>query len=99
MVKLRSIGLMLLILLASFGVMHAQNTDSCGLLADTILESAQDTCGDVGTNEVCYAKSPINLTLPDGVSADFESGDRMDLSAVGSLSTVDAGSILHQHPP
>lgn len=90
MVKLRSICLMLLILLASFGVMHAQNTDSCGLLADTILESAQDTCGDVGTNEVCYAKSPISLTLPDGVSADFDSGDRMDLSAVGSLSTTDA---------
>jgi len=90
MFMFRSLFLIVLLLIASFGVLQAQNTDSCGLLADTILESAQEACGDVGTNEVCHAKSPVNLMLPDGVSADFESGERMDLSAVSSLSTRDA---------
>jgi uncharacterized protein YraI len=89
MFKFRSLFLILLILIASFGVMHAQNTDSCGVLTDIILESAQDACGDVGTNEVCHAKSPVSVTLPDGVSTDFETGDKVDLSSVGSLSTSD----------
>lgn len=89
MFMFRSLFLILLLLIASFGVMHAQNTNSCGLLVDTILESAQEACGDVGTNEVCHAKSPVNLMLPDGVSADFESGERLDLNAISSLSTGD----------
>ena len=59
------------------------------MLTDIILESAQDACGDVGTNEVCHAKSPVSVTLPDGVSTDFETGDKVDLSSVGSLSTSD----------
>jgi len=69
--------------------MHAQTTDSCGLLADTLLESAQEACGDVGTNEVCHASSPVALTLPDGINAEFESGDSVDLSSVNMLSTTD----------
>lgn len=89
MLKLRFLFLILLLSIASFGVMQAQNTDSCGLLADTILESAQEACGEVGTNTVCHAKSPVNLTLPDGLSADFESGEKIDLSAVNILSTID----------
>lgn len=89
MAKLRSLFLILLLSIASLGVMQAQNTDNCGLLVDTILESAQEACGDVGINQVCHAKSPVSLTLPDGVSADFESSERIDLSSVASLSTVD----------
>jgi uncharacterized protein YraI len=89
MTKLRSLFLILLLSIASFGVMEAQNTDSCGLLADTILESAQEACSDIGINEVCHAKSPVNVALPDGVSVGFESGERVDLSSVASLSTTD----------
>ena len=69
--------------------MQAQSTDSCGVLVDSILESAQEACGEVGTNEVCHAASPVMLTLPDGVDTDFESGDSLDLSTVSSLSTTD----------
>ncbi len=81
--------LILVLIIVSFSVIQAQNTVSCGVLADTILDSAQEACSGVGINEVCHAKSPINLTLPDGVSADFESGDRIDLGSVNILSTFD----------
>lgn len=89
MIKLRSFFLILTLTIASFGYLQAQSTDSCGLLVDSILESAQEACGEVGDNEVCHAASPVMLTLPDGVSADFESGDTLDLSAINTLSTTD----------
>lgn len=90
MVKLRSLLLILLLVVASFGVINAQSTDSCGVLADAMLESAQDACRDVGVNEVCHAASPATVTLPDGVSPAFESGDVMDLSSISELSTADS---------
>ena len=90
MVKLRSLFLVLLLSIASLSVMQAQHADSCGLLVDTMLESAQEACGDVGANEVCHAVSPVILTLPDGVNADFEGGERVDLSSINVLSTRDA---------
>ena len=90
MFRIRSLMLILLLVIIPFGAIYAQSTDSCGVLADTMLESAQAACGDVGINEVCHASSPVVLTLPDGVSTDFESGDTVDLSEINSLSTVDA---------
>ena len=89
MLKLGSLLLILLVLVVSFGALQAQSTDSCGLLADTILDSVQSACGEVGDNEACYASSPVTLTLPDGVGAAFESGDTVDLNSVGILSTTD----------
>lgn len=89
MSKLRSFIAILLLLLASFGILHAQSTDTCNLFVDTILESAQSACGDVGNNEVCYASDPVSLTLLDGVNAEFENGDIVTLDTVDSLSTAD----------
>lgn len=89
MFRLRSLFLILMLIVASFAVVQAQSTDSCGVLVDSILESAQESCGDVGDNQVCHAASPVNLMLPDGVTAEFESGDLLDLSAVDTLSSTD----------
>lgn len=89
MFRLRSLLLILMLIITSFAMIQAQSTDSCGVLVDSILESAQESCGDVGGNQVCHAASPVNLMLPDGVNAEFESGDLLDLSTVEMLSTTD----------
>lgn len=87
MFKLRSFFLIFVLIVATWGFIQAQSSDSCGLLVDSILESAQETCGEVGSNQVCHASSPEMLTLPDGIDADFTSGDVVDLSSVATLST------------
>lgn len=87
--KLLSIVLMFTLLTVSFGMLQAQSTDTCGLLVDTVLESAGTACDNLGDNEVCHASSPVNLTLPDGVDTVLESGERVSLDTVGTLSTMD----------
>lgn len=92
MSKLGSLFLILAVVVVSFGIVQAQSGDSCGLLVDSVLESAQAACGDLGNNEVCHASSPVQLTLPDEVVDVFASGDIVDLGSVGRLSTKDETS-------
>ena len=92
MSKLGSLFLILAVVVVSFGIVQAQSGDSCGLLVDSVLESAQAACGDLGNNEVCHASSPVQLTLPDEVVDVFESGDIVDFASVGRLSTKDETS-------
>jgi len=87
--KLWTLILVGMVSIASFSILQAQSTDSCGVLVDTVLESAGSACGDLGDNEVCHASSPVNLTLPGGVESAFESGDIVALDTVGTLSTMD----------
>jgi len=87
--KLWILFLIMMLSVASLGILQAQSTDSCGVLVDTVLESAGSACDDLGDNTVCHASSPVNLMLPDGVESAFDSGDVVTLDTVGTLSTMD----------
>ncbi len=89
MSKFGSLFLILICVVAGFGIVKAQSSDSCNLLVDTVLESVQSACGELNENEVCHASSPVRMTLPDGMESVFDSGDVLTLDSVGSLSTID----------
>lgn len=89
MSKFGSLFLILICVVTGFGIVQAQSGDSCNLLVDTVLESAQSACGELSENEVCHASSPVHLMLPDGMESIFDSGDVLTLDSAGSLSTID----------
>ncbi|MFN8373077.1 MAG: SH3 domain-containing protein [Anaerolineae bacterium] len=61
--------------------------EDCPAIVQQALETARNTCADLGRDQVCYGNIHLEPTFYDGmtVSRFEEQGDRVDLNAVESL--------------
>lgn len=76
---------LLLILLSS--AVLAQSLD-CPALGQPIIDSARQSCAEVGQNQACYASAEVTVQPRPNIRLDFsEPGDVVTLSALESLST------------
>lgn len=77
-----------IIVILSTGITVAAQALDCPTIAQTIIDSARQSCTEVGHNETCYGNAEVTVQPRPNIRLDFsQPGDVVTLSALESLST------------
>lgn len=69
----------------------AERNASCQAVIDRAIQASGDSCGDTGSNRVCYGNTTIKADLQPGVTQRFS--ERGDIIPVGDLSRLTASPL------
>lgn len=94
--RLWHIGLVLVVIIASLGVVRtdfvtfsdnvaAQDGDTCEQWAMMAIASAQQACDNVARGELCLGNDSVSVSSPGGETLSLAGGDRVELSTVHEI--------------
>lgn len=82
--------LWLVISLLSTGAVVSAQDNTCPMIVNTILQSVEDSCAELGRNQVCYGNNQVAaLDFESNMIEEFDNvGDTVDLLNLASLATA-----------